>query len=431
MRLINNLIIVNLNNKDYNTLLINGINGAIVAIDSEERCIINSWVNEAEIRPQTPKELSMYHILISKQFLLEGVEEEAKIKSSIIAQLKRKCINLDAESNIACFILSYNCNFRCPYCYEAQIAHHNILSEDMVDRIFAINSQIEYISLFGGEPLLPSHKKIIEYIISKAPNAYYSVITNGYYLHEYLPILSKLNIKNIQVTLDGTEEYHNRTRITKNGSPTYSKIISGIKECVQLNLPITIRMNISLENIDNCYQAINDIKSQPWGHSIDFEMQPLFQYGAEQKEQLYKSLLSKDAKPKENQIFQRMLPISNYLMNGGKLLPIIRTCDAEQKNRFYDPDGYIYNCILAVGHKEKAIGTFYPDFTLKKDSFITRDITTIAQCKTCKYSLFCGGGCPNGLPCDSNLYTPNCAGMAAELEYLIPAVMKCRESFEE
>lgn len=53
------------------------------------------------------------------------------------------------------------------------------------------------IALYGGEPLLLQNKEIIEYIISKAPNAKYSITTNGYNIIEFIDILSRIDINNI------------------------------------------------------------------------------------------------------------------------------------------------------------------------------------------------------------------------------------------
>lgn len=44
-----------------------------------------------------------------------------------------------------------------------------VLTKDMIDKIFQLhNNKLEEIAFYGGEPLLPDTKGIIQYIISKA-----------------------------------------------------------------------------------------------------------------------------------------------------------------------------------------------------------------------------------------------------------------------
>lgn len=148
---------------------------------------------------------------------------------------------------------------------------------------------------------------------------------------------------------------------------------------------------------------------------------------------LYEKLMEQDQKgaPGANQILTKMLPLSNFLYNGTRLRPVLRACDPEGVNRFYDPCGDIYNCILAVGQVPKAVGTYFPDFRLKEKSFLTRDITKIKECKTCKNALFCGGGCPNGISDERDLYSPNCYSFYNEAENMIPAIFRLKQNGEK
>ena len=77
------------------------------------------------------------------------------------------------------FIITYDCNFRCPYCYEANLSNHGLnwskkkFTKEMVDKAYRaidiIENRRDYrsntILLYGGEPLLAENREIIEYII--------------------------------------------------------------------------------------------------------------------------------------------------------------------------------------------------------------------------------------------------------------------------
>ena len=425
MTIIENIIIIDCKNgNDY--LLVNGINGAIDVVHEKEKNIIEKWRKCEVIVPCEENEQELFAKLKSREYILTH-SEEINRKSKIIEKLQKKYPNR-IDSSSVWFVLTYGCNFDCPYCYESKIRKNITITTEMVDRVFELNSRIDRIGFFGGEPLLPSNKKIIEYIIDKAScDTEYRVITNGYYLNEFFDVFKKIKTKNIQVTLDGSEEKHNKTRKLKNGNPTYKKILDGIKQYVYSDIPVTIRMNISPENADDCFNEKKRIQSTDWGARVKFELQPLFQLQRQENTQLYNQMFAENSITRDNQILSRLLPISNFLYNGSPLKPIIRACDRDGTSRFYDPNGNIYNCILAVGDDSKTIGKYFPDVALKEKSFMTRDITKIEKCMSCPYALFCGGGCPNGITGDKDIFSPNCASMINEVENTIPLIYKMRQ----
>lgn len=427
MRLINNLIIVDLKNPHGEFLLINGLYGYVDVIQKEEYCMIRDWIQK-KVFTVDDFNRELIEKLTKRKYIMD-IKEENEQKERLISHLKEKMNKAKGKHNSACFVITYGCNFACPYCYEKDIKNSKIITKEMVDKVFALNGKLEYVSLFGGEPLLPSNRDIIEYIMQKAPNASYSAITNGYFLHEFFDLFKKVKVSNIQVTLDGTESKHNKTRQLVNGAPTYKKIIAGIQEYVQNDIPITIRMNVSPDNLADCVEEKLVLENTDWGKKVNFELQPLFQCTRHIQEAIYQNLFINDnvKGTTPNRILKKLLPISDFLYNGTRLKPILKACDRDGQTRFYDALGDIYNCILAVGDKRKSIGRYYPTFHLKEKSFDTRDITTIEKCTTCKYALFCGGGCPNGLSPDVDVYTPNCENFFYDLKYIVPVAYKYRK----
>jgi uncharacterized protein len=429
MKIIKNLITIDLKDKSEDYLFVNGINGMIDIVHKKEREIIESWRDADEIIIKDEFEQSLYEYLLSHQYIM-NTDDEQIAKQNIIEKLKCKSEDRTQNQRMACFVITYNCNFACPYCYEKEVGTSPVISKAMVDKVFLDNPNIEHISFFGGEPFINTNREIIKYIISKAPNAKYSAISNGYYLLEYIDILKSIDIINIQVTIDGSKEVHNKSRCLLNGSPTYDKIMDGIKACVENKIPIKIRMNVSPENLSNCLEEKKRIESTDWGKDVQFELQPLFQCNSSTTKDLYESLMVNDNEDgsTENQILKKLSPISDFLYNGTKLVPVLKTCDRDGLSRFYDPYGNIYNCILAVGQKQKSIGQYYPELSLKKKSFLTRDITTIEKCKSCANSLLCGGGCPNALDDTEDVFTPNCFNFLYDINNTIPLVYKARIS---
>ncbi len=426
MKLIHNLVIIDLKNEEEDILLANGINGFVDIVHRKERAIIEKWIQEDNIIPAGEEEERLYGLLEKRQYLLPR-EEEEKIKKQIIEKLKKR--NQQKTPDMAWFVLTYRCNFHCPYCYENTVKSEKTMTVEMIDKVFEINPDLKRIGFFGGEPFLPENRGLVEYILRKAPNANFYAITNGFYLENYMDLLQSVRFTNIQITLDGTENNHNKTRFEIKGQPTYDKILSGIQKCLSADIPVTIRMNLSSENFEDLLREKSIIESTDWGRKAKFEIQPLFQCGKNEGNRLYEKLIEQDTKgmPGANQILTKMMPLTNFLYSGTRLRPIIRACDPEGTTRFYDAYGDIYNCILAVGQRSKAVGTYYPKLDLKEKSFLTRDITTIKECITCKNALFCGGGCPNGIPDNWDIYSPNCYNFINEAENMIPAIFNLKQ----
>ena len=151
------------------------------------------------------------------------------------------------------------------------------MTVEMIDKVFEINPDLKRIGFFGGEPFLPENRGLVEYILRKAPNANFYAITNGFYLENYMDLLQSVRFSNIQITLDGTENNHNKTRFEIKGQPTYDKILSGIQKCLSADIPVTIRMNLSSENFEDLLREKSIIESTDWGRKAKFEIQPLFQ----------------------------------------------------------------------------------------------------------------------------------------------------------
>ena len=427
MRLIHNIIEITL--KDGNCLFVNGLSGAVDLIYGKDLDTLQAWKKEADIQPKTINDKALFDKLVSRKYIMTETEE-ANYKEQLIKKLQARQ-NTSLSAQCAWFVLSYNCNFACPYCYESGVPQGNVMSKEMIDRVFSLNPDIKSIGLFGGEPLLLGHKALIEHIIEQAPkDAAFFVITNGYYLEEYVDTLSKVNVKNIQVTLDGTEHRHNMTRILRNGMPSYQKILSGIRLCVKNDLPVTIRMNLSRDNMQDCFTEKAHLQETEWGQKLSFELQPLFQSDIDDHQMIFDEMFTNDHQDPygTNRLLEKMSVLSNFLYNNTPMRPVLKACDTEGQNRFYDSEGNIYNCILAVGNPEKSIGTYYPDAVLKEKSFLTRDITKIEKCKNCAAALLCGGGCPNGIPAQCDLYSPNCWNYLHDINYTIPQIWELKNS---
>lgn len=87
---------------------------------------------------------------------------------------------------------------------------------------------------FGGEPLLCYDKivKLNDLLISNNVSFTTSIITNGtLFTDDKIKLLNQLNIQQIQITLDGEQENHDKKRFfRKNQQGTYTLILSNIEK---------------------------------------------------------------------------------------------------------------------------------------------------------------------------------------------------------
>lgn len=340
------------------------------------------------------------------------------------------------------FVTNYSCNFACNYCYQDQYTNPGTgLTLNVIDAFFShIISQFrekrKYITIFGGEPLLPgeSHKGLIKYIIDKANNHGLELcfVTNGFTLTEYIDIIKIANVREIQVTLDGTSEIHNRRRFLKGGGHTFEKIVKGIDACLENDIPVNLRMVLDKENIDNLPALAQFAAEKGWADNRLFKTQAGRNYELHHCQLSNDKLFSRISLYekiyeliKENKhilkFYKPAYSVSKFLSENG-VLPeaLFDSCPACKTEWAFDYTGSIYPCTATVGKSDESIGTFYPEYHLNTDrveEWERRDITSIEKCQTCNLRLACGGGCgsvagnKNGQVC-----SPDCRPVQELLE---------------
>lgn len=156
------------------------------------------------------------------------------------------------------------CNFRCTYCYEDfSIGRMPRWVIDGIKRL--ISSRVPNIdslclSWFGGEPLLAKDIciEIIEHANTLCADSGVEFsggfTTNGYLLDRHLfQKLVQLNQRNFQITLDGDEEWHNKTRVQPNRKPTFERIWNNLQSYRELTdeFSVTLRLHLHKDNIES------------------------------------------------------------------------------------------------------------------------------------------------------------------------------------
>ncbi|MDC8758313.1 radical SAM protein [Janthinobacterium fluminis] len=139
--------------------------------------------------------------------------------------------------------ITERCNLACPYCYvffsddKTFEIHPATILDDTVDGLIVFlheairNSGIRHvhIGLHGGEPLLlkkPAFRKMctrLRTALDPVCALQLSIQTNGVLIDpEWVDVFAAHGV-NVGISFDGTEEIHNRTRVTKKGRGTYAE----------------------------------------------------------------------------------------------------------------------------------------------------------------------------------------------------------------
>ncbi|HRQ34476.1 MAG TPA: radical SAM protein [Chiayiivirga sp.] len=167
------------------------------------------------------------------------------------------------------------CNFRCTYCYE-DFAIGKMRKPVQRGIVSLINNRAPSLdslrlSWFGGEPLLAID--VVKEISSTAMDICHDygvnfgggMTTNGYLLdHKTLKGLCSLKQNHFQITLDGSRNEHDLSRLRADGRGTFDKIWENLcaARISDLDFHILIRIHVSPSNLSSVQSLIKDINEK-------------------------------------------------------------------------------------------------------------------------------------------------------------------------
>lgn len=321
------------------------------------------------------------------------------------------------------FIVSYNCNFRCPYCFEERKKKDGKLkiamTKEMVDKAYQAMEKIEPqqqlhckdIALYGGEPLLKENRDIVEYIVRKGCEKGYKfhALTNGYDLDAFVDLLSPELIYKLQITIDGTRDFHNQKRIHYRDRGTFDRIMSNIRLALNKNVEIVVRVNTDNQNIKDFASLKRYLEECGFASSPYFKMYSAMIWNntsISEGEQDKLDLLSSKSYLLQNKDNQTLGQCRDFgigkkiytALTSGKSIPFCGcSCGAQTCGYVFDSLGDIYSCWEIVGNKDYKLGSYRNETIEWNQERLNRwhgyNITQNSICSKCKYALFCGGGC--------------------------------------
>lgn len=400
-------------------LLYNTYSGAFIFIEDKIKNEVHNLIN-SQIIKITDENEHLVNSLIEGGFLVEENFDEIGELNKFYQKNK---IN---EGYLSLTLLSSEkCNFSCPYCF---IYHRRpiIMEENIYNAILKLvekrikNLNHIKIQFFGGEPLLNHQKNIrflgeVNKIISKKSIAReFGIVTNGYLLDEKV-FKDYLNngVRFFQVTIDGSRNYHNSTRFTKDDKNTFSTILNNIIKCKEVdnNFNFVIRVNFQ-ENDNSIDDLISFLKENFYEDKrFNIVFRPVMDFKTRKISDNIK--LCSDNTAKSLQIDFLLKYYSNKIISFDEhmvFLPkrIPSWCEVGMLNSYIiGGDGLVFKCDVEIGDERFAIGKIDYDGNItinQSHPYIWYDPYSDDKCIKCNLLPICQGGCLRSRKNESNCY---------------------------
>jgi uncharacterized protein len=399
------------------TLLVQPLSGQVALLEGDEARVVRELAADESLPQPLPVEE-----LRQGGFAVESAEDDRALMAEAYASYLEE---LDKTETQLVVVPTFGCNLRCVYCYQEPFvpAASGLITPETIAALFAYVDRFHmtetprpYLTLFGGEPLVDAaanHDRVERIVAAAEERAMWvAVVTNGYALLEYLPLLSRGSIREVQVTLDGPPAIHDRRRPLASGVGTFDRIAEGIDALVAASVPVNLRVVVDRENLAALPALASLAEQHGWLSRPEsaFKTQvgrnyELFGCASRQgREQLFDRLelwTSYVALAEEHPVLRRFhqprLHGMRHLAETGEFpVASFDGCPATKKEWAFGPDGGVYGCTATVGHARHRLGAFAPAITRDEqaiEAWRSRNVFTISECQTCAAAPVCGGGC--------------------------------------
>ncbi len=380
---------------DNDTLLYNAYTGQFVAV---RNLLLDNTSHTIE-ELQTNHPLLYNNLKQAGMILDKDIDEVQNLLNRIHSQ----------ENNKDNYILHINptldCNFRCWYCYESHL-QDSIMSQEtlkmtkkFIVKTIETNKLKDFdLGFFGGEPFL-CFTSIIEDLIvftdkkckENGIRFHVHFTTNGSLLNTtILQFLSKYDC-GFQITLDGGEQDHNKTRFFKGGEESYRNILANIIELCALGMRVVIRVNYTSENLSTIPGILEDFKKID-GESksnISFDFQRVWQDKTSRIDETEENI------EKLRELFRNF----GFKVSSSNIPQyVLNTCYGDKVNHcLINYNGDVFGCTARNFTKDNRIGVLKQDGSIEYDQekVSLRETYKLSNesCRNCRIAPLCGGGC--------------------------------------
>lgn len=333
-----------------------------------------------------------------------------------------------------------SCQLACDYCGQRHSKKFldNQHIEAIIERVEHKLNQAKFKTLeigwFGGGPLcalknmsiLNSRLKTL----AKAHEVQYlgHITTNGYALSPtlYKDLKDSFNIRRIEITLDGSKEYHDKRRFTCNGKGSFDMIFKNLVNIVSSEhydfsqCPISVRCNVDERNVEGVFPLLKLFVEKELQRKILFYTTAVVSWsnngaGSEEGRMLLGEYSTNHiAYMIENDFIVGILP--------HRAAPY-KCLGTDEYAEMYDADGNIFDCSETsysdyYNEKGFTLGNVLESTSNTNMRSCLKDVpkrllnSEISPCNECKFYPLCGGLCPLALV-DG---TPRCPSFVYNME---------------
>lgn len=399
-------------------LLFNGVNGCLDEVSGDPADILRSGA------PERLKDLSPgdAETLLKRGHLTTLAPEEELARFKEFSAALHKKLEANSVYGGIMLLMSYNCNLACKYCYQQEHRPHKsqaVMTPELVDTVFEKHMQKMVpgadfkkfdISFYGGEPFLPSNEAVIRralhYSAKYGTNT--SAISNATMVHLMPDIFGPGpgRVNRVQVSLDGSRELHDNSRVPLSGEKTFDRILDNILMLLERKTTVSIRLNLDRHTLESVPKLIEQLKAKNiLGHKyMNIYASPLHDNLAEVDATDFMDLVELSSQvyslgiDLEHPVSLRANDMS-YLFSLKKGVGLTRTSfcmQTAQRTLVLDPFGDLYACFeeagyqqFRVGHVSEAGVEFFP----LHETYKTRHVANLGECLECPVALACGGQC--------------------------------------
>ena len=415
-------------------LLFNGVNGCLDEVPQHLADILKAG---AKTHLAALKQTDIGTLLKRGHLTTLSPEEELARFREFVSALHKKQ-ELKTHAGGIMLLLSYNCNLACKYCYQQEHRPRKsgaVMSPDLIEDIFdkhlgkmlpGIDHKGLEITFYGGEPFLPAHEpavhKALEYAAKHDMTA--SAISNATMVDSMPNIFGDAFgfVNRVQVSLDGTREQHDASRIPPSGTKTFDRIIDNIKLLLERKTRVSIRLNLDRSTIGTVPQLLRELQEKEilGNKYASIYASPLHNNLAEVDASNFIDLTGLSERvlglgiDLEHPVSLRANEMS-YLFSLEEGIGLRHTSfcmQTMQHTLVVDPFGDLYSCFEEAGYPEYRVGrvsTRGVEFFPLHDIYKRRHLANMEECLKCPVALTCGGQC--GVRCRAktgDLFKPDC-----------------------
>ena len=302
------------------------------------------------------------------------------------------------------------CNFDCPYCFENHRAGKmgRKVQEDVsalaARMLKASGAKRLHVTWFGGEPLLA--KDVVEELAKKlmAVSEKYgasfraNIITNGYLLdQETVDLLARVQVKDMQITLDGLQKAHDATRHLSGGGGTFERIVQNLRT---LHIPceVHIRQNLHEGNKEDraSLEALVRELSEESGNDLKYSS--FYVRGNQASIDRDSNVAFLRGRGRLDEGLRR--DVKNFRLKNGHFCSASRlfSVGIDAEGRLYkcwenmDDPKYTFGTADTWNPEEPVRSAIYPDQLTR---FLNASLPfEDEECRECVWLPICMGGCP-------------------------------------